>query len=82
MDWMSLLMNARVRDMDGDEFGEVIGFHFYGGKLSITIDVELDDEEEDPDDGAKDDIPEDDASKIEFPKIVAMNQAKKDGTNG
>lgn len=83
MDLLSMLMNAKVRDMDGDEFGEVIGVHLAGGKLSITIDVELDEEDADPDDGAKDDIPEDDASKLEFPRLAAMGKKpKKDGTSG
>ena len=82
MDLLSMLMNARITDMDGDEIGEVFGVHIAMGKLYITVDMELDDEEEDPDDGAKDDIPEDDASNQEFPKIVvAMKKAKKTGTN-
>lgn len=85
MDLLSMLMNAKVRDMDGDEIGDVIGVHIAGGKLSVTIDIEGI-EVEDPDDGAKDNIPEDDASKTEFPKLVAMGKAvkrnKKDGTNG
>lgn len=82
MDLLSMLMNAKVRAMDGDEVGEVIGVHLAMGKLSITIDIELDDIE-DPDDGAKEDIPDDDASKQEFPKIVAMGKKiGKDGTNG
>lgn len=81
MDMLSMLMNARVMNLDGDEVGEVIGVHFAMGKMSITTDIESS-EDEDPD-GEKEDIPEDDASKMEFPKIVAMGKkAKKDGTNG
>ena len=85
MELLSMLMNAKITDMDGDEIGEVIGVHIAMGKLNITMNVELDDEEEeDPDDGAKDDIPEEDASKQEFPRLAAMgkNSKKKDGTNG
>lgn len=84
MDLLSMLMNAKVCDMDGDVFGEVVNINLSGGKLEIMIDVELADEDEDPDDGAKDDIPEDDASKMEFPKLAALGKklAKKDGTDG
>ena len=85
MDLLSMLMNAKVCDMDGDIFGEVVGVNLAGGKLEIMIDVELDDEEdEDPDDGAKDDIPEKDASKQEFPRLAAMGKkvTKKSGTDG
>lgn len=65
MDLLSMLMSARVCDVDGDVFGEVVNINISGGKLEIMIDVELDrDEEDDPDDGAKDDIPEDDASNV------------------
>ena len=79
MDLLSMLMNAKIRDMDGDEVAEVVGVHLVQGKLSITIDMELEDEGEDPDDGAKDDIPENDASKMEFPKLAAAS--KKTGTD-
>ncbi len=85
MDLLSMLMNAKIRDMDGDEIGEVIEVQICGGKLEIMMDlisVDLEDEE-DPDDGAKDDIPENDASKQEFPKLAAMGKrVTKDGTNG
>ncbi len=84
MDVLSMLMNAKAKTVDGSDLGEVIGIHFALGRMVVTIDLELDDEE-DPDDGEKEDIPEDDASKIEFPKIVAMRRTagkKGDGTNG
>lgn len=81
MDLLSMLMNATVKDVDGIEVGDVGGVHIVGGKLWITIDLELGDEG-DPDDGTKEDIPEDDASKQEFPNIVVMGKApKKEGTN-
>lgn len=83
MDMLSMLMNARIRDVDGDEIGEVIGIHIAMGKMFISVDMELDDEDgEDPDGGEEEDIPEGDASKLEFPKIVAMKKVGKDGTNG
>ncbi len=84
MELLSMLMNAKIRDMDGDEIGEVLGVHFSAGRLSLTVDfegIELD-EDEDPDDGAKDDIPEEDASKMKFPKLAAMGKKSKEGTNG
>ncbi len=81
MDLLSMLMNAKARTVDGSDLGEVIGVHFALGRMAITIDLGL--EDEDPDDGEKEDIPEDDASKIEFPRIVAMSRAaEKDGTDG
>jgi hypothetical protein len=76
MDLLSMLMNARIRDMDGDEIGEVLGVHIAMGKLYITVDMELDDGDEDPDDGEKEDIPEDDASNI-VEKIHAIAGGKK-----
>ena len=84
MDMLSMLINARIMDVDGDEIGEVIGIHIAIGKLWIMVDIEGIEVEdgEDPDGGEKEDIPEGDASKPEFPKIVAMKDKKKDGTNG
>ena len=83
-DLLSMLMNAKIRDMDGDEIGEVLGVHFAAGRLSLTVDFEGTelDEDEDPDDGAEDDIPDKDASKIKFPKMAAIKKDKKDGTDG
>jgi len=60
MDTMSMLQNARVRDMDGDEIGEVFGVSIIGGKMMITIDIiaiEMDDEDgDDPDGGEEIDV--------------------------
>jgi len=81
MDLLSMLMNAKVRDVSGYEVGEVIAIHLAMGKLCVTVDIELDNE--DPDDGEKEEIPEDDASKMEFPNIVAMGKkVGREGTNG
>lgn len=85
MDVLSMLMNARITDTDGAEIGEVIGVHIAMGKMWVSIDMELDEEDGDPDDdGEKEDIPEDDASKQKFPKLAAAlsEKPKKDGTNG
>lgn len=52
MDTLSLVSNARVKDLDGDDIGEVVGIHYVNGKLYITIDTEIDfDGEGDPDGG-------------------------------
>ncbi len=54
MDLLTMLMNARIKDMDGDEIAEVIGIRIAMGKLYITVDMELDDgeyEEDDPNGG-------------------------------
>ena len=59
MDMLSMLMNARIKDMDGDEIGEVLGVHIVMGKLYITVDMELDDGEEDDPDGGEE-VDEDD----------------------
>ncbi len=52
MDMLSMLMNARIKDMDGDDIGEVFGVHIVGGKLYVTMDTGFEnEEEEDPDGG-------------------------------
>jgi hypothetical protein len=80
MDILALLSQAKINDMDGVELGDVMGIHFVAGKMIITVNMNWNDESEDPDGGEKEDIPEDDVSKMEFPKIVAMGQ--KVGVNG
>ena len=80
MDVLTLLSQAQVNDMEGVELGDVMGIHFVAGRMVLSVNMTIfDDEEDDPDDGEKEDIPEDDASKIQFPKIVAMG--KKTGTD-
>ena len=52
MDSLSLLMNARIRDINDDEIGEVIGLHLVMGKLYIVVDMgQADEGEDDPDGG-------------------------------
>ncbi len=53
MDMLSMLMNAKIRNMDGDEIGDVIGVHIAGGKMVISVDdeIEIEVEEDDPDGG-------------------------------
>ncbi len=40
MDMLSLLMNAKVMDEDGDEIGEVVGFTINGGKMMLSTDID------------------------------------------
>ncbi len=68
MDWMSMLMNARILDEDGDEVGEVVGVTINGGKmiLSTDIDFELIYDFDDPDGGEEiDEDDEDDEEELD-----------------
>lgn len=58
MDMLSMLMNAKIMDEDGNEIGEVVGFTINGGKmmLSTDIDFELLYDEDDPDGGEEIDV--------------------------
>lgn len=91
MDIMSMLMNARVMDEDGDEIGEVVGISIIGGKmmLSTNVDFELDfDYDEDDPDGGEE-VDEDDEEneeeldpKKETGDIVPLRVAAVGGRNG
>ena len=56
-DIFSLLTNALLRDTRGAEIGEVVGVHYVGGHLSLS--VMMFDEEGGPDDGSKESLPVD-----------------------
>ncbi len=56
MDLLSMLQNAKIRDIDGFELGTVVAVHITGGKLTLVVDPEIDDEI-DPDGGEEEDIP-------------------------
>ena len=75
MDLLTMLMNARIKDMDGDEIGEVIGVHIAMGKRYIAVDMELDDGEEDDPDGGEE-VDEDDERELdnteEIPKPTPL----------
>jgi hypothetical protein len=74
MDIFAMLQNALIVDVDTDDcVGQAIGFNVVNGRMRIFT-VMADEDSEGSDDGAKEDIPEDDASKLEFPKIVAMGK--------
>ena len=78
MDVLALLSHATVKDDDGVELGTVNGIHFVEGKMMLSIDMTLFDNEEDdddPDDGEKEDIPEEDASNV-VQKIHAIAGGK------
>lgn len=45
MDLLSMVLNARLLDMEGNEVGEVIGIHIAMGKLFLSVDLELADED-------------------------------------
>ena len=80
MDILSMLTNAQVTDLNGLELGRILIVHISSGMLTLTMDIEAYEEDGGPDDGAKDDIPEDDASK-KFPTVVALN-TKNGSDNG
>ena len=62
MDMLSMLMNARVLDEDGDEIGEVVGFTILGGKMMLSTDIDFDHlyDEEGPDGDGGEEIDEND----------------------
>ena len=41
MDLLSMLMNAKIKDMDGGDIGEVVAIHYVNGKLHLSVDTEL-----------------------------------------
>ena len=81
MDLLSMLADAQVNDLNGLELGRVLVVHISSGKLSLTVDIEAFDTD-DPDDGAKDDIPENDASKTPSSIIEMMNRVNRGSENG
>ena len=81
MDLLSMLADAQVNDLNGLELGRVLVVHISSGKLSLTVDIEAFDID-DPDDGVKDDIPEDDASKPPSSIVEMMSRVKRGPENG
>jgi hypothetical protein len=72
MDLLSMLQNAKITDIDGFEMGVVKAVHIMGGKLTLVVDPEIDDEI-DPDGGEEEDIPE--AGELVTLKAVAGGKA-------
>ena len=64
MDLLSMLMNAKIRDVDGDEIGDVIGVHIAGGKMIVTVDDDLELEDGDDPDGGEE-VDEDDEHELD-----------------
>ena len=71
MDTLSMIMNAQITDMNGEAVGSVISVHIVGCKMFITASMEYE-SEEDGDDGEKEDIPEDDASKTDPTELTLV----------
>ncbi len=78
MDMMTMIMNAKITDMGGEEVGDVVSIHIVGCKMFITANMGYD-IEEDGDDGEKDDIPEDDASKASLAEVISLVAGGKSG---
>jgi len=80
MDIFAMLQTAIIEDQtNGDLVGQAVGFNVINGRLKIFA-VLFDEEYDDDDDGAKDDIPEDDASNKITNLSVVSNE--KNGTSG
>lgn len=69
MDTLSMLANAKITDLDGDDIGEVIAVHYVNGKLYLSVDTMLNDEEEDDPDGGEE-IDEDDERELDTTEEV------------
>ena len=78
MDLLSMLQNAVIIDLNGDEVGAVIGVNIVGGKLTLEINVgdEGGGEEEDEDEEVDPEAP---AGPIKFGKIRNYEKEKDDG---
>ena len=50
MELFSLLVGADIEDENGNVVGEVLGFEYFAGKLTINSNIDIF-EEEDPDPG-------------------------------
>jgi hypothetical protein len=82
MDILTMLTQAKVNDINGVALGNVQGIHFVAGKIVLTLDLNLmrfiEEDEDDPDDGEKDEIPEHDASRLGAPKLVIADGRMKE----
>jgi hypothetical protein len=59
---LTQLVGCDIIDQHGSFSGQVLGFHYFGGRLVLVARVEtddLDDYEDDPEDPDKEEIPED-----------------------
>ncbi len=77
MDIFTMLQNATIIDLQTDEvLGQSVGFQVENGRMRIRVVLFDDDEDEDPDDGTKKDIPEDDTSNM-MPEIHILARSEK-----
>ena len=59
MDLFSMIQNATITDIDGNELGTVEAVHVLGGKMTLLLDVHISGYmEDDPDGGLEEPIPE------------------------
>jgi len=56
MELLTMLQNAKIRDIDGNDMGDVIGVCIFAGKMVITSNADLTDLVGD-DGGSREDIP-------------------------
>jgi hypothetical protein len=74
---LTQLVGVKLESAGGDEVGEVLGFEYYNGKLTLTVFLDgdfiyIDD---DPDPGEEEDIPEEpeEDNILTLPNLVSSN---------
>ena len=70
MDLFSMIQNAMVTDIDGNELGEVEAVHVIGGKMTLLMGVQISGYMDDPDGGLEEPIPEEIADDPTPLKVV------------
>lgn len=58
MDLFSMIQNAMITDVDGNELGGVEAVHVIGGKMILLLDVHISGYIDDPDGGEEEPVPE------------------------
>ena len=78
MDIWNMLQNATIFDEDGEIRGQTTGFEVIGGRMRLMATM-FDQYEygEEPDDGVKEDIPEDDASNTKDNLVALVGGGKR-----
>ncbi len=75
MDVLSMLVNAKIKDMDGDDIGEVVAVHYAGGKLYLSVDTDFESEGEGDDPDGGEEVEEDEReldNTEEVPKLTPL----------
>ena len=70
MDLFSMIQNATITDVDGNELGVVEAVHVLGGKMTLLLDVQVSGYTDDPDGGSEEPIPEADSVSL---KVVGKD---------